>query len=245
MADTDEMEVNEDSTDSDSDESMDESKETPEEPIENDDRPNVYLPDQPLKEGEDLVCDQSAYIMLHQAQSGAPCLSFDIIQDSLGDDRETYPLTSYLVAGTQAAKTHTNSIIVMKMSNLHKTGQDEEDEEDDEESDDDDDTKPHMATIMIKHLGCVNRVRSTNLNDVTLAASWSELGRVNIWNLSQQLALLDNPAELAVYNKDNKGNSVLPVFTFSGHQQEGFGLDWSPMAPGVSIFTIINYMGYR
>lgn len=68
----------------------------------------VYLPGKPIEDGEELVCDESAYIMLHQAKTGAPCLSFDIIADNLGADRVSFPLTGYIVAGTQAAKTHVN-----------------------------------------------------------------------------------------------------------------------------------------
>lgn len=68
----------------------------------------VYLPGKPLDEGEELVCDESAYVMLHQAHTGAPCLSFDIIRDELGDTRDTFPMTAYMVAGTQAAKAHVN-----------------------------------------------------------------------------------------------------------------------------------------
>lgn len=68
----------------------------------------VYLPGKALEEGEKLVCDQSAYIMLHQAQTGAPCLSFDVVPDTLGSGRESFPMTAYLVAGTQAARAHTN-----------------------------------------------------------------------------------------------------------------------------------------
>lgn len=93
----------------------------------------VYLPGKPLAEGEELVCDQSAYVMLHQAQTGAPCLSFDIIKDSLGNDRQTFPLTAYIVAGTQAAQAHVNSVIVMKLSNLHRTAKETEDDDDDED----------------------------------------------------------------------------------------------------------------
>lgn len=231
MADTEEMEMGANS-DSESEESMDESKEQQEETENVDDnRPNVYLPGQPLQEGEELICDQSAYVMLHQAQSGAPCLSFDIVKDKLGDNRDQYPLTTYIVAGTQAARTHANNVIVMKMSNLHKTGGEEESS--DEESDDEDNEEPNMASAMVKHLGCVNRIRSCNIDNVTLAATWSELGRVNIWNLTKQMQLLDNPVELAAYIKNNKGNSVMPIFTFTGHQQEGFGIDWSKSQPGV------------
>lgn len=227
-----EMETEQQSSDSESEESMDESKEQPE-VEENDARPNVYLPGQPLQDGEELVCDQSAYIMLHQAQSGAPCLSFDILQDNLGENRETFPLTTYLVAGTQSARTHANNVIVMKMSNLTKTG--EEDSDDDGElSDDEEETKPVMHSTMIKHLGCVNRIRSKLINDTHLVATWSELGTVNIFDISQQLKLLEKPGELALFNKNNSGNSVMPIFSFSGHQQEGFGIDWSKAAPGVS-----------
>lgn len=57
---------------------------------------------------EELICDESAYVMLHQAHTGAPCLSFDVVQDNLGDNRESFPMTAYIVAGTQAAKAHIN-----------------------------------------------------------------------------------------------------------------------------------------
>lgn len=227
MADTEEMEMEQESSESESDESMDENKE----PTEKDDRPDVYLPGQPLHDGEELVCDQSAYIMLHQAQSGAPCLSFDVLKDNLGNNRETFPLTTYTVAGTQSARTHANNVIVMKMSNLHKTGEDSDDE--DEGSDDEEENKAIMCSAMIKHLGCVNRIRSTTVNNTHLVATWSELGRVNVFDISQQIQLLEKPADLALYNKNNTGNTVMPLFTFSGHQQEGFGLDWSKTTPGV------------
>lgn len=119
----------------------------------------VYLPSRNLEEGEELVCDQTAYRMLHQAQTGAPCLSFDIIKDNLGDDRETYPLTAYIVAGTQAPQTHVNSIIVMRLSNLHSMNNRDDDDGEDESDDEEEDKKPRMSGALIKHQGCINRIR--------------------------------------------------------------------------------------
>lgn len=221
-----------------------------------------------------MVCDESAYVMLHQAHTGAPCLSFDVIQDNLGENRDSFPMTSYIVCGTQAAKTHVNrsvlflnfsfrirvrspinlcfffgaySIIVMKMSNLHRTskeggGDDDDDEEDsDSEAEDDEDVdedgmdkkKPKMDCALIKHQGCVNRIRATTIGDKTVVASWSELGRVNIWNVTEQLEVVNDAEMLKSYEKEVRGDSVRPVFTFSGHQEEGYGMDWSPTAQGV------------
>ncbi|KAL1422967.1 hypothetical protein MTO96_021560 [Rhipicephalus appendiculatus] len=65
----------------------------------------VYVPGTTTsnEDGEELECDQSAYVVYHQATTIAPCLSFDIIKDSLGDDRaDRFPLTCYLTSGTQA-----------------------------------------------------------------------------------------------------------------------------------------------
>ncbi len=68
-----------------------------------------------MKEGETLICDESAYVTLHTFTTSAPCLSFDIIPDGLGGDRGNFPLTSYLVSGTQAQRSHANNLIVMKV----------------------------------------------------------------------------------------------------------------------------------
>ncbi|XP_017079831.2 glutamate-rich WD repeat-containing protein 1 [Drosophila eugracilis] len=191
----------------------------------------VYLPGTKLAVDEELVCDESAYIMLHQASLGAPCLSFDIIPDVLGTGRESFPLTAYIVAGTQASQTHVNNLIVLRMSNLNKT-QDNDSEDEDELDDDQDDVenrielkKPQMTCSLIKHQGCVNRVRVRCLGSSVYAASWSELGRVNIWNLTYPLQTLDE-------NKYEQ-NDMCPEFTFAGHHQEGFAVDWNPCVEGV------------
>ncbi|XP_055685798.1 glutamate-rich WD repeat-containing protein 1 [Lutzomyia longipalpis] len=200
----------------------------------------VYLPGKPIAEEENLVCDETAYVMLHQAHTGAPCLSFDIIPDDLGERREEFPLTSYLVAGTQAARTHVNNVIIMKMSNLHRTSTEKKKKEEDDESESEEEEEdippeklPQMQCALIKHQGCVNRIRVTRHSNSILAASWSELGQVNVWNLNQQLTCVNDPALLSSYEKSSEGNRTKPLYTFSGHQQEGFAMDWSPTVSGV------------
>lgn len=199
----------------------------------------VYLPGQQLENDEELVCDESAYVMLHQAHTGAPCLSFDVVTDPLGDDRETFPLTAFLVAGTQAARTHVNSVIVMKMSNLHRTSKErgEDDDSDaDELSDDEDenvDKRPQMSCALIKHAGCVNRIRATTFNNTHYVATWSEMGRVNIYNINDQLAAVDDEHSCKTYETNKVGDGVTPDFTFSGHQKEGFAIDWCTTTRGM------------
>lgn len=83
-----------------------------------------------------------------------------MIQDPLGDNRQEFPLTLYVVAGTQAERSNANNVIVMKMSNLKKTKEDDDKEESESESEEEmEDEKPELETAMMKHNGGVNRIR--------------------------------------------------------------------------------------
>ena len=74
-----------------------------------------------LAEGETLEFDSAAYDMLHRMHTDWPCLTFDVVQDGLGQQRTKFPLTSYAVAGTQAERPEQNKIICMKLSDLVRT----------------------------------------------------------------------------------------------------------------------------
>ena len=83
---------------------------------------NTYLPGTyVLSEDEVLEPDMSVYEMLHPMGVTWSCLSFDILRDNLGDQRAHYPATAYIVTGSQAPTGTNNELLVMKMSQLHKT----------------------------------------------------------------------------------------------------------------------------
>lgn len=87
--------------------------------------PDAFIPgSRALEKDEILEPDDSVYIMRHSMNVNWPCLSFDILRDSLGDGRQRYPATAYLVSGTQADVPKNNELSVYKMSSLHRTQKD-------------------------------------------------------------------------------------------------------------------------
>jgi ribosome assembly protein RRB1 len=183
---------------------------------------------------QELVYDESAYVMYHRAQTDAPCLSFDVISDTLGNGRENFPLSCYIVGGTQAERSQANCVIVMKLSNLCKTQKNEESEDDDDDDDSDSDSddtdgqskKPGFAHSKLRHTGTVNRIRATVIGEKRLAATWAETGRVHIWDLNAALTNVDSPSPVTT------PSSQSPLYTFSGHQIEGYAIDWNSIERG-------------
>ena len=67
-----------------------------------------------------------------------------------------------------------------------------------------------------------------------MAASWSETGKVHIWDLTRPLQAVNDSHEMAEYSRSQE--SPAPLFTFAGHQVEGFAMDWSPTTPGQHLY---------
>lgn len=153
--------------------------------------PQTFIPGvHKLGQDEILEADDSVYILRHPMGVDWPCLSFDILRDNLGDFRQRYPETVYLVAGTQADVAKNNEISVYKMSTLHKTQKENgasliicspnrtvtifknlyahyrnHPDSDSEEDEDEDalDEDPVLEHRSIPHLGGVNRIRAQPL----------------------------------------------------------------------------------
>ncbi|RKP15073.1 WD40-repeat-containing domain protein [Piptocephalis cylindrospora] len=186
----------------------------------------VYLPGQALDKDEVLEVDNSAYMMLHNMSVQWPCLSFDVLQDNLGADRTRFPHTAYLVAGTQAERASDNEILVMKMSQLHRTNRDDQDQQEDGDSDDEAvDDDPVLEHHSVKHPGGVNRIRLMPGDQGAWAATWADTGKVHIWNLNPQAEALASPGHIP-------SSSTPPVHTIHSHEDEGFAMDWSSMERG-------------
>ncbi|KAL2475623.1 Transducin family protein/WD-40 repeat family protein [Abeliophyllum distichum] len=194
-----------------------------------------------LEEGEELQCDPSAYNSLHAFHIGWPCLSFDVLQDSLVLVRTEFPHTVYCVAGTQRASW--NSIGIFKLSNISrkrcdlvpkKTNTDgsdmESDSSDSDEDDEEDDGVSGTSVLQVFHDGSVNRIRAMPQNP-HICASWADTGHVQVWDFSSHLnALAESDSEVS------HGGSALsnqpPLVKFGRHKDEGYAIDWSRLVAG-------------
>jgi ribosome assembly protein RRB1 len=219
--------------------------------------PEAFIPGHHvLGKDEILEPDDSVYIMRHALNVNWPCLSFDVLRDNFGDERQRYPATVYIVGGTQADTAKNNELTVYKMSSLHKTQKDngvsamfvvsaicsidcssaDSDEEDD---DDDDDTLDEDAVLEFKsipHFGGVNRTRAQPLppgsplppiSQPYHVATWAETGKVHIWNVRPLIEALEVPGH--TYGREGVQT---PVFTINSHgRAEGFAMDWALSGP--------------
>ena len=195
-----------------------------------------------LDAGQTLAPDLSTYEMLHTLEPTWPCLSFDVVKDSLGDNRRSYPATVYAVGGTQAAggRERENQIMVMKLSGLSRNDQAGNIDSDDEEDDDDEEmTDPILETKSIPLTSTTNRIRchqspqaSSSMPPTTLTAAMQESGDVLIHDVTPYLTTFDTPG----YQMPT--NASKPLCTIRAHKKsEGYALDWSPLVPAGKLLT--------
>uniref|UniRef100_A0AC35UHL2 CAF1C_H4-bd domain-containing protein n=1 Tax=Rhabditophanes sp. KR3021 TaxID=114890 RepID=A0AC35UHL2_9BILA len=150
----------------------------------------VYLPgvSRGLEEGEEWDFDPSAYKLYYAFEMNRPCMSFDVINDTLGENRWSPPETCFIVTGSYADKPKENELAVVKLSNLHGSRNKEamQDDESDSESEDEDaeqgkgkkDAVMHAA--IIPYFGGINRVKSSTIGGSNVVAVWNEKIKVFI-----------------------------------------------------------------
>ncbi|ORY50668.1 WD40 repeat-like protein [Neocallimastix californiae] len=193
----------------------------------------TYMPGKEMGENEVLVVDNTAYEMLHTMNVEWPCLSFDFLGDNLGVNRTTFPMTAYLVAGSQAEEQKNNQLYILKMSQMNKTKYDDDFEDDN--SDDGLDDDPILEYKAIPHQGGINRVRVMPHPESHIVATWSETGKVNIFDITSAVKSFDVPGVMV--NPKN----IKPMYTVNAHgRAEGFALDWSKAETGRLLSGDIN-----
>jgi ribosome assembly protein RRB1 len=72
-----------------------------------------------ISKGDALEADDSVYIIRHALKIGWSSLSFDILRDNLGDERQRLPTAACAVAGSQADWPGNNTMPIFKLSSLH------------------------------------------------------------------------------------------------------------------------------
>ncbi|KAJ6231090.1 glutamate-rich wd repeat-containing protein [Anaeramoeba flamelloides] len=183
----------------------------------------VYVPRNSGNENLELEINLEAYELYFVLKVEWPCLSFDFLHDDLGIIRNDFPMTSYLITGTQSNVKEENSIMAMKLDQMYRTkfDQNENPLEDEDPNNFDDD--PLVDMKKIPHLGTVNRIRSMPQQN-NIVAAWSDAGQIGIYNLKKQIDALDHTP------KQRLTSNVL--FQSKIHKDEGYALAWSPNEQG-------------
>ena len=187
-----------------------------------------------------------------------PCLSLDILvprhkKDTLTTpskvELKKYPLSVYVVAGSQATNKNDNAVYIMKWSRLHKTKYDDDSDIIDEE-DLDYDEEPRLDVLSLSHPDPINRLRS--MNNTGIVALWDESGRVSIYDTTRHIQKLVEYNEGEEEIVDDEGPNPTPqglqppqdptkrnflVSSFQ-HSSEGFALQWSQTTLGIVFFDM-------
>jgi ribosome assembly protein RRB1 len=202
----------------------------------------IWLPGMELGKDEVLEPDMSVYVMLQEMQMEWPCLSFDTLNDGTGaTERLDFPLEASLVAGTQADRPEKNKMFLMRWSNLRKNQSRDYEDEDAESSDEEDENENeeggknwmprcHVRSISHAEGAGINRIRSLQSADASklVVATWSERGKVYLWDLSQVQSDLNSQVQLQPQKTEETPMiKMKPLFSVDGHREEGYAMDWS------------------
>ena len=215
------------------------------------DEPKIWLPGMELGKDEVLEPDMSVYVMLQEMQMEWPCLSFDTLHDGSGaTEKLDFPLEASLVAGTQADRPEKNKLFLMRWSNLRKNQSRDYENEDAESSDDEegDETnggngegstknwmpRCHVRTVSHAEGAGINRIRALQSADASklVVATWSERGKVFLWDMSQVNTDLNTQVQQEKEQQKKKTDDagvikMKPLFEVDGHREEGYAIDWS------------------
>lgn len=98
------------------------------------------------------------------------------------------------------------------------------DSENDDDDDDHEGEEPTLEHINVTHQGGVNRVR--NMPQCPgVVATFADTGAAHVYDLSSCVKSMMQKGPRATPPSN-------PTFTFRGHKDEGFALDWSPVGAG-------------
>jgi ribosome assembly protein RRB1 len=183
--------------------------------------PETYLPSFHMEKDEILDFDATAYEMYHSMNVEWPCLSFAFLKNSLEMENLHFPLTTYMVSGTQADQSHNNKLWVMKWSQLNKMKHDQDSDESDEED-------PILNYKELKLNAGVNRLKMMPSSQKShVVALWLDSGHVSLYDITKAVSSLDSTE-----NATHGTTLFTSLFTFTGHSLEGFALDWSSLISG-------------
>lgn len=85
----------------------------------------------------------------------------------------------------------------------------------------------------------LKQFQTCQFNNTILAASWSERGSVSIWDLKTHMSAVEKRSTIRIRSNKKQSSKktppvdkTKPLYTFNGHLQEGYAMDWSSTVPG-------------
>jgi len=75
-----------------------------------------------------------------------------------------------------------------------------------------------------------------------VVATWSELGQVHMWDVTSNFRKLEalGSEDAVLTERIGLKDQPKPLYSFSGHQTEGFAMDWCHTIKGVNFYKNIK-----